>query len=174
MWTANGIDVNQNTRRSLRFVAHTGEYAAHVRKALDNTRHRIFWEYLVLKVNIARIPHVDESLKDLMYGHDSISDGYLAFLLCAICQVFHVDVEEPGTCFAKRCHNISSGSHRMPDIDAATDAWVHVIHSSQYVQRRREVFVLGSVVVNADSNVVLLHEFLYVRKCLMRGSSDDQ
>src|SRR5260370_41588956 len=62
----------------------------------------------------------------------------------------------------------------MSNIDAAAHACVHLPDCGEHVQRRGEVLILGPMVMDADPDVVLLHEFLHPRKRLMGGSGDDQ
>src|SRR5882672_5482076 len=61
----------------------------------------------------------------------------------------------------------------MPDINATPDARIHTLYRLQYIQRRRPQLVLGPVIVDRDTDVILLYELLKSRQRLGRGVASD-
>src|ERR1700740_3685328 len=61
----------------------------------------------------------------------------------------------------------------MPDIDTAPDARVHVLYGLQYIQRRRPQLVLRPVIVDRDTDVVLLYELFHSRQSSRCGIARD-
>src|SRR6266699_3348352 len=70
-------------------------------------------------------------------------------------------------------NHVRARANRMPDIDAASDARIHALHSLQYIQRRMLQFIFWPVIVARETDVVLLHELLYPRQSLRRGVARD-
>src|SRR5580698_9681334 len=134
----------------LAFIAHPREYAAHKRKALDHSRHGIVGEDLVLQVHKAAVVDVDQRLKDSWHRHHAITHSNLAFLLCSISQILHVNVENTRPSLANRCHRVSASAHGVTHIDAAANPRIQLVHRSKYNERRREVLVIRSMIMNSD------------------------
>ena len=76
------------------------------------------------------------------------------------------------TCL-NRLHHIGAGTHRVPHIDAASHARVHIADRLQNIERRMPQLIFRPVVVDGEAYVVLLHKLLDARKSTGRWVSSD-
>ena len=83
----------------------------------------------------------------------AFTDGDLAFFLVEIGEIFHVDIEYPGTDFANGLNDIGAGANGMADINAAPDARIQAFYGFQDIQRRMPQLVFGAVIVDGEANV---------------------
>src|ERR1700674_187108 len=149
--------------------------ASHISKAADNSRHRIVGMNLILQIDEALVLHRDKGFKHLPHWHDAVSHRDLALLALEVREVLHVHVKQPRARFADRLNHISTGTSRMPDIDAAPDARVHTLYRLQYIQRRMPQLIFRPVIVDRDTDIVLLYELLNSRqgfRCWVAGDYD--
>ena len=68
--------------------------------------------------------------------------------------------------------HIDAGARGVADVDTQADARVHVAHHFQNRLRRREVLLLGTVVVDGDPHVVFLDQLLHRADVGARGDAD--
>src|SRR6266446_4379722 len=147
--------------------------ASHIGKAADNARHRIVGMNLILQIDEALVPYRAKSLKNPLHGHDAVSHRHLAILALKVCEVLHVYVKQPRARRVDRLNHIRAGAHRVPDVDTGADARVHPFHRLQYIQRRMPQLIFWPVIVDGETDVVLLHELLDPRQSLRRGVAGD-
>ena len=147
--------------------------ASHIGKAVDYAGHRIVGMNLILEIDEAFVLCRDQRFEHLPHRHDALSYRDLALLALKIRQVLHVHVEQPRSGLADRLHHIRAGASGVPDINAAADARIHTLDRLQYIQRRMPQLVLGPVIVDCDTDVVFLYEFLNSRQSLRRGIAGD-
>src|SRR6266851_7886391 len=167
---------SQPCRRSVvaLVVSHARQHAAHIRKAGDHTRHRIVGVNLILEVDKSLVVGRDEGLEDLAERHNSVTHGDLALFALEAGQVLHMHVVQPRPHLVDGLDHIDARTHRMPDVDAAADAGVVLLHPLQNVQRGVPQLVLRSMIMDRNADVVLLHELFDPRKGLRsRVSGDD-
>jgi hypothetical protein len=146
--------------------------AAHIREAGDNAGHGIVGMNFILQIHEAWVLDRDEGFKHFPHGHRALAHSDLALFVFKVGKILHVHVEQSGTCFVNCLCDIGAGANSMPDVDAASDAGIHLLHRLQYIQRRVPQLILGSVIVDRKANVVLLHELLnsgQSRKCRVTG-----
>src|SRR5882757_8887886 len=82
-------------------------------------------------------------------------------------------IEEPGACFAEGLNYIGAGASGVADIDAAAHAWVHIFYGLQYVLRGMPELIFGAVIVDGETDVVFLYEFLDAGESFRRGIAGD-
>src|SRR5580704_9536617 len=99
--------------------------------------------------------------------------AYLAVFAPEVREVLHVHIEQPWACFVDHLNHIRAGANCMPDVDAAADARIHILHRLQYIQRRTPQLVLGPVIVDRNTNVVLLYKLLNSLQSFRCGVSGD-
>src|SRR5260370_15115180 len=128
---------------------------------------------LIFEVHKSLVVGRDECLEDLANRHDSLTHGDLALFALEAGQVLHMHVVQPRTHLMDGLDHIDPGTHRVPDIDAAPDARVVLLHPLQHVQRGVPQLVLRSMIVDRESNVILLHEFFDAWKSLRRRITGD-
>ena len=83
-------------------------------------------------------------------------------------------VEQAGTGFFDRFDNIGAGARGVPNIHTKSNARVHTLDRFQNTLRRREIFILRSVVVYGNLDVVLLHVLFQFGQSLRSGRTDNQ
>ena len=69
--------------------------------------------------------------------------------------------------------HVDAGTHRMPDVDTATDARIVLLHPFQHIQRGVPQLILRPMVMNGQADVILLHEFFDAWKRLRSRVSGD-
>ena len=84
-----------------------------------------------------------------------------------------MDVEQAGACFADGLNDVGAGASGVADIDAAAHAWVHIFHRFQYVLRGMPELIFWAVIVDGETDVVFLYEFLDARESFRRGVAGD-
>src|SRR5258708_24021329 len=119
---------------------------------------------LILEIDEALVVHGDLGFKHLPHGHDAFAYGDLALLVLEVREILYVYVKQPGACFVDGLNHIRAGTNCMPDIDAAPDARIHTLYRLQYIQRRMPELIFGSVIVDRETEVVFLYEFLDSRQ----------
>src|SRR5258708_1616345 len=128
---------------------------------------------LIFEVDKALVVGRDKRLEDLAYRHDSLTHGDLALLALEAGQILHMHVVQPRPNLVDGLHHIDPGTHRMPDVDAAPDARVVLLHRLQHIERGVPQLVLRSMIVDSDADVILLHEFFDPWKSLRRRIAGD-
>src|SRR5580704_2697720 len=142
-------------------------------KAAANAWHRIVGLNLILQIDETLVLCGDQGFKDLLYWHDAVSHRDLALFALEVRKVFHVYVKQPRACFADRLNHIGAGTSRMPDIDAASDARIHTLYGLQYVQRRMPQLIFRPMIVDSDTDIVLLYELFDSRQSFRCGVAGD-
>src|SRR6185437_13673851 len=61
----------------------------------------------------------------------------------------------------------------VSNVNAATHAWIHILNSFQYIQRRGPQLVFWAVVMDGDADVVFLHKLLNPRQRFERWIASD-
>src|SRR6202012_2235505 len=93
----------------------------------------------------------------------------LALLARETGQILRMHIEQSRSHLMDGLHHIGTSAYRVPDVDAATHPWVHVLHRLQHIERRMPYLVLWPVVMDRQPDVILLHELFNAWKDLRRG-----
>src|SRR6266436_5668562 len=147
--------------------------ASHIGKAADNARHRIVGMNLILQIDEALVLYRAKSFKNPLHGHDAVSHRHLTILALEVCEVLHVYVKQPRACSVDRLNYIRAGTSRVPDVDTAPHARVHTLYRHQYIQRGMPQLIFGPVIVDGETDIVLLHELLDPRQSFRCGVAGD-
>src|SRR5216684_4461484 len=126
---------------------------------------------LVLQIDEALVLHCGESFKNPLHRHDAVSHRHLTILALEVCEVLHMYVKQPRACRADRLNHIRAGPSRVPDVDTAPDARIHPLYRLQYIQRRMPKLIFRPVIVDGETDVVLLYELLDPRQSLRCGGA---
>jgi hypothetical protein len=153
--------------------AEAGDDSAHVGEALDDSGHRVVGVDLVLEVDVAFVADVDESAEDGRDRHDAVAYSDLAFFDLTVGEVLDVHGVQAGAGFLDGDNRVRSRAHSVADVDAASDAGVHVLDGFEDIERRGPLFVFGAVVVDGELDVVLLYELFDAWQDLSGGGADD-
>src|SRR5258708_19195091 len=102
----------------------------------------------VLEIYEAFVADCGQSLEYSWYGHFAFAYGDLVIFSLEVGEVFHVDVEQPGSGFVDGLNDVSAGTNGMSDIDATADARIKILHRFQYIQRRVPQLILRPVIVD--------------------------
>src|SRR5258708_37633352 len=106
-----------------------------------------------------------------MHSNEEVTKGHLAIFAMEVHEIIHMYVKQSRTGFVDRPNHVSSGTSRMPDVDAAPKARIHTPYRLQYIQRRRPYLVFRSVIVDRDMDVVLLYELFDSRQSVGLGGA---
>src|ERR1700733_3657911 len=145
-------------------IPHAGQDTSHIGETADNARHRIVGMDFILQIHKALILYRGEGFKHPSHWHDAIAHCDLASLAFEVRKIFHVQVKQPRTCCVDRLNYICACANRMPNIDAAPHARIHVFHRLQYIERGVPQLVLRPMIVDRDTDVVLFCELLNSRQ----------
>src|SRR5256885_5305253 len=132
-----------------------GERAAHIGERLLHPRQRVVDVDLVFQVDVTLIPDGLELLENRGDGDRSLADDALTGFGRQIAQVLGVHVEQSWARICDRPYDVGARPDGVSDVDAQPHPAIHVAYVFQGVVRRREVLVLGPVVVEGDLDVVL-------------------
>ena len=112
---------------------------------------------LVLQVDVARIAYADQLPEDAGHRHLALADDALASVVRVIAQILHVHVQNPaarlpgplpprrpryGAVWPTSTHNPTRGVHSLDHLEP--------------VGGRREMLVLGAVIVDGHGDAVTL------------------
>jgi len=146
-----------------------GAYATHGCEALLYAGQGIVRVYLVFEVDETGIADLFERLEDVGDRQLSSSDCDLAFFACRVGEVFEVYVVQARAYLADGAWDVCSGTRGMAHVDTAADPRVEVLDGKKHIQRRVLALVLRTMIVDRDTDVVLLHHTVEPRQGLVVG-----
>src|SRR6202165_3457329 len=136
------------------------QHAPHVGKRLFHSRNRMIDIDLVFEIDIAEILHGLELSKELGDGDLALADDALALLVPEVAKILGMHVEEAGARVGRGTEGVGSSANRVADVHAQPHSPIHPLHRLQHVVWRREVLILGAMIVDCKLDVVLLDELL--------------
>src|SRR4029077_2409643 len=127
----------------------------------------------ILQVDEALVFHTNKGFKYPTHGHATIPHRDLTLLVLEVREILHVYVKQAGAGFMDGLNDVRARANCVPDINAAADTRVHILHRFQNSDWGRPQFVFRTVIVDGDADVVFLCEFLDARKSLRGGVARD-